>query len=346
MGVIKESFGKTNDGRDVVLFVLTNSNGLKVKVTNYGATIVSIEVPDRDGSLADVVLGFDDMAGYQSAANPYFGACCGRVANRIARGKFSIDGGAYQVAINQAPNALHGGFVGFDKKIWDAEIDGGAVKMTLTSSDGDEGYPGELTVEITYSLSNEGELRIDYSAETDRKTILNLTNHSYFNLAGGGSTYDHVIQINADHYTVSDDESIPTGELRPISGTVMDLLTPTPIGRNINAITDDIGYDHNYCINQAVTGELTLAAIVKEPNCGRSLECWTTEPGVQFYTGNFLENVLGKGGMVYNKHEGFCLETQHYPDSPNHPAFPSIELAPRETYTQTCVYKFGITEAI
>jgi aldose 1-epimerase len=341
MGVIKESFGKTNAGHDVDIFILTNSKGLQAKVTNYGATIVSIEVPDRDGSLADIVLGFDDMAGYQSAANPYFGACCGRFANRIASGKFSLGGSDYSLAINNGPNALHGGLVGFDKKVWDAEIDGDTVKMALTSPDGEEGYPGTLNVGVVYSLSEEGELRLDYTAQTDQKTILNLTNHSYFNLAGGGTTHQHSVEINADRYTVVNDDAIPSGELRAVTGTEMDLLKSTPIGKNIDAVQGG-GYDHNYCINQAVEGELTLAAKVIESDSGRTLECWTTEPGVQFYTGNFLENIKGKAGAVYNKQEGFCLETQHYPDSPNHPKFPSTELAPDETYTQTCIYKFGI----
>ncbi len=341
MSVEKDLFGKTAGGRDVDAFVLANAGGMKVKLINYGATIVSIEVPDRGGNVADVVLGFDDMAGYQGADNPYFGACCGRFANRIAKGKFSIDGSEYSLAINNGPNALHGGLVGFDKRVWDAEIMGdNAVKMTLVSPDGEEGYPGTLKVELTYSLNDEGELRLDYVAETDQKTILNLTNHSYFNLAGGGSIHGHVAQINGNRFTVVDDDATPSGELCPVSGTEMDLLAPTPIGQNIAAV-QGLGYDHNYCINQVAEGELTLAAKVVDPESGRTLECWTTEPGVQFYTGNYLENIKGKGGAVYNQHEGFCLETQHFPNSPNHPAFPCTELAPGETYTHTCIYTFG-----
>lgn len=343
MGVTKEPFGQTEDGQAVDAFILENSKGVKARIINYGATIVSIKTPDRSGNMTDVALGFDDMAGYQSSGNPYFGACCGRVANRIAGGKFSIDGVEYQVAQNQAPNALHGGVIGFDKKMWNAEIAGDSVRMSLVSPDGDEGYPGTLAAEIVYSLNDEGELRIDYTATTDRKTIINLTNHSYFNLAGGGSVHGHVIRINAGRYTATDDDSIPTGELRAVAGTEMDLLIPTPIGKNIDAV-QGLGYDHNYCINQTAEGELTLAAVVTEPECGRSLECWTTEPGVQFYTGNYLDGVEGKGGAVYNKQEGFCLETQHWPDSVNQPEFPSIELAPGETYTQTCIYKFGVSQ--
>ncbi len=341
MSVVKETFGETSDGLAVDVFVFGNATGLKVKIINYGATIISVEVPDRDGQLADVALGFNDMMGYQGADNPYFGACCGRYANRIANGKFTLDGAEYSLAINNGPNALHGGLVGFDKKIWAAEIIGDSVKMSITSPDGEEGYPGTLKVEITYSLDDEGELRIDYTAETNKKTVLNLTNHSYFNLTGGGSVHGHVIRINADRYTVVDDEAIPSGELRAVAGTEMDLLAPTPIGKNTDAVRG-LGYDHNYCINQAAEGELTLAASVVDPESGRTLECWTTEPGVQFYTGNYLNNVKGKGGAVYNRQEGFCLETQHYPDSPNHPGFPSTELAPGETYAHTCIYKFGI----
>jgi aldose 1-epimerase len=341
MAVIKEPFGQTTGGQAVDAFVLENTNGVKVKIINYGAAIVSVDAPDRHGQPADVVLGFDDMAGYQGADNPHFGCCCGRYANRIAKGTFTLDGIEYSLAANNGPNALHGGLVGFDKKIWDAEIIGGAVQMSLTSPDGDEGYPGTLQVTLTYSLNNEGELRLDYTAETDKKTVLNLTNHSYFNLAGGGSVREHIIRINASRYTVVDDASIPTGEVRTVAGSEMDLRVPTPIGKNIDAV-QGLGYDHNYCINQTAEGELTLAAAVTEPESGRTLECWTTEPGLQLYTGNFLDTVRGKGGSLYNKQYGFCLETQHWPDSPNQPSFPGTELAPGQTYTQTCIYTFGV----
>jgi aldose 1-epimerase len=342
MKITKESFGQTSDGQAVDAFIFENASGMKAKVVNYGATIVSVEVPDRNGKLADVALGFDDLEGYQGADNPYFGATCGRYANRIAEGRFSVDGIEYSLAINNGPNALHGGLVGFDKKVWDAGIIGESVKMSITSPDGEEGYPGTLKVELAYSLNDEGELRLDYTAKTDRKTILNLTNHSYFNLAGSGTTHNHVIRINADRYTVVDDFATPSGELRAVAGSEMDLLVPTPIGKNIDAV-QGLGYDHNYCINQAAEGELTLAAKVAEPESGRTMECWTTEPGVQFYTGNFLDGIAGKGGAVYNGQEGFCLETQHYPDSPNQQHFPSTELSPGETYTQTCIYKFAAT---
>jgi aldose 1-epimerase len=345
MSIVKERFGTTTVGEEVSAFVLKNNNGMKVKVIDYGATIVAIETPDAQGNPADVVLGFDDLAGYQSAENPFFGCCCGRFANRIAAGKFSIDGTEYTLAINNGPNSLHGGLVGFDKKIWVAEITGeSAVKMELISPDGEEGYPGTLKVELTYTLTDANELKLEYAATTDRKTILNLTNHSYFNLAGHGSVRDHVIQINADRYTVVDEHATPTGELRAVAGTEMNLLVPTRIGENIDQV-QGLGYDHNYCINQAEAGQLTLAATVVEPTSGRTMECWTTEPGVQFYTGNYIDQVPGKGGTVYNKQDGFCLETQHYPDSPNQPAFPSTELSPDKTYSQTTLYMFGIAKS-
>jgi aldose 1-epimerase len=343
MSAARGIFGhRTDDGQSIDEYILENGNGIRVKIINYGAAIVSIEVPDSEGNLSDIVLGFDNMEGYQSAANPYFGACCGRYANRIAGGRFSIDGTEHSLAINNGPNALHGGLVGFDKKTWSAEIVGdSAVRLTLNSPDGEEGYPGTLNVVLVYTLTDDNELVLNYTAATDRKTILNLTNHSYFNLAGSGSVHDHLIRINADRYTVVDDDATPTGELRNVAGTEMDLRESIPIGRNIDRV-QGMGYDHNYCINQSSHGELTLAAKVQEPRSGRTMECWTTEPGIQFYTGNFLDGIPGKGGAVYGRQEGFCLETQHYPDSPNHPQFPGTELAPGETYTQTTIYTFGV----
>ncbi len=346
MSITKKTFGQTKDGRQVDAFILENSNGIKAKIINYGGVIVSLDVPDKSGNIADVVLGFDDMAGYESDANPYFGTVCGRYANRIANGRFSIDGEEYTLAVNNGPNALHGGLAGFDKKVWEAEIAGDSVVMKTISPDGEEGYPGTLSVQMTYSLSDDNALKIEYAATTDKKTVVNLTNHSYFNLAGhnGGSVHNQLIQINADKYTVVDDASTPTGEFRAVKGTEMDLLELTPIGKNIGAVQGR-GYDHNYCINQAKEGELTLAAKVVEPVSGRTMECWTTEPGVQFYAANYVENITGKGGAVYNPQESLCLETQHYPDSPNHPHFPSTELAPGETYSHICIYKFGAEKA-
>jgi aldose 1-epimerase len=346
LSVVQAAFGPTADGHDITEYILGNANGLKVGIISYGAAIVSIETPDVQGRMADVVLGFDDMVGYQSEENPYFGACCGRFANRLAKGRFCIDGEAYSVAINNGPNGLHGGRVGFDKKIWEAEIIADrAVSMSLISPDGDEGYPGALKANLVYTLTDDNELKLEYTATTDRTTILNLTNHSYFNLAGRGSVRNHVIRINADRWAVVDEHAIPTGELRTVAGTAMDLREPTPVGKNIDTVQGS-GYDHNYCINQTAPGELTLAAAVVEPRSGRTLECWTTEPGVQFYTGNFLDQIKGKSGIIYRKQEGFCLETQHYPDSPNHPEFPSTELAPGETYAQTTIYRFGVVKQI
>ncbi|MDZ8118713.1 aldose epimerase family protein [Pontiella agarivorans] len=342
MAITATHFGTTRDGLDVTAFTL-ECGSVKARIMNYGATVLSIECPDRDGNVADVVCGFDTLSEYQSDINPYFGACCGRYANRIAQGQFTLDGKDYTLAVNNAPNALHGGLVGFDKKVWDAEIIGDAVKMTLVSPDGDEGYPGTLTVSVTYTLSAEGEFRLDYEATTDRKTVLNLTNHSYFNLGGhnSGSVHDQLICIHADRYTEVDEHSTPTGNLLPVEGTEMDLTKPTPIGKRI-AEVQGRGYDHNYCINQAESGALTLAAVASDPQSGRRMECWTTEPGVQFYAANYVENVTGKGGAVYNIQESFCLETQHWPDSPNQPEFPTTELAPGEVYTQTSIYKFGL----
>jgi aldose 1-epimerase len=341
MSITSESFGQTRDGEAVTAFILKNINGVKVKVMTCGATIVSIETPDKKGDMADIALGFDDVAGYQSDDNPYFGATCGRYANRIGEGRFTLDDHTYSLATNDGDNSLHGGLVGFDKKVWDAEIVDDVLKMSLVSPDGDEGYPGTLNVEVRFSLSDENELAIVYKANTDKTTVINLTNHSYFNLAGSGTVLNHLAQINADRYTAVSDDAIPTGELPAVAGTEMDLRTPTPIGKSIETV-QGLGYDHNYCINQASPGELTLAARVVDPESGRTLECLTTEPGVQFYTGNFLDGFKGKGGASYVKHGGFCLETQHYPDSPNRPEFPSAQLSPTDTYTHTCIYRFGI----
>ncbi|NQU38411.1 MAG: galactose mutarotase [Lentisphaerae bacterium] len=341
MRITREPYGTTSDGQPVEAFILESTGGIRVTLINYGATIAAVEVPDRAGVQADVVLGFDDLAGYQSEANPYFGATCGRFANRIARGRFTLGGTEYTLACNDGPNSLHGGLVGFDKQVWAAMIVDSTVKMSLTSPDGDEGYPGTLRVEICFGLDEAGALRIDYQAESDQPTVLNLTNHSYFNLAGGGSILDHIACINADRYTVVDDRAIPTGELHSVAGNAMDLLSPIPIRRNITAVQGG-GYDHNYCLNRSTAEALVLAAKVVEPVSGRSLECWTTEPGVQFYTGNFLHDIPGKRGARYNAHAGFCLETQHYPDSPNQPSFPSTVLAPGEAYRQACIYTFGV----
>ncbi len=343
----KLPFGKTTDGTAVDLYVLTNANGVQARINNYGAILTDLRVPDRTGKLDDVVLGFDTLEGYL-AGHPFFGATVGRVANRIAKGKFTLDGKTYQLAVNNGPNALHGGLKGFDKVVWKAEPsegpDGVSVKFSYRSPDGEEGYPGNLSVVVTYTLTNQNELKIAYSATTDKATPVNLTNHSYFNLAGAraGDILGHELYLAADRYTPTDDTLIPTGAIQPVKGTPLDFTTPTPIGARINQIkSDPVGYDHNFVLNSGGK-ELALAARVREPKTGRVMEMFTTEPGVQFYTGNFLNGKqTGKGGVVYQKHQGFCLEAQHFPDSVNHANFPSMILKPGQTYRQTTVYKFS-----
>jgi aldose 1-epimerase len=341
-------FGKTSDGTAVDLYVLTNSKGMTAKVMTYGAILTELHVPDRDGKPGDVVLGFDDLRGYL-AGHPHFGATVGRVANRIARGRFTLDGKEYHLAVNNGPNALHGGLKGFDKVIWSAEPaeakDGVAVRFRYRSPDGEEGYPGNLSVAVTYTLTEENALRLDYAATTDKPTPVNLTNHTYFNLAGAGSgdILGHELMLAADKYTPADDNLIPTGEVRPVRGTPLDFTTPAVIGSRFDQLkSNPVGYDHNFVVRGGGGKEPALAARVREPKTGRVLEMFTTEPGVQFYTGNFLDGTIkGKGGAVYRKHAGFCLEAQHFPDSVNHPDFPSTILRPGQTYTQTTVYQFS-----
>jgi aldose 1-epimerase len=346
--VQKQSFGKTADGTAVDLFVLTNASGATAKVMSYGVTITELHVPDRNGKLGDVVLGHDTLQDYL-AGHPFFGCICGRVANRIAKGKFTLGGKEYTLHVNNGPNSLHGGKKGFDKYVWKPEpvqsADGAAVKFSHTSPDGDEGYPGTLSVTVTYTLTNQNELKIDYTATTDKATPVNLTNHSYFNLAGAGSgdILGHELMLAADRYTPTDETLIPTGELKPVRGTPLDFTTPTPIGARITQLPAFTGggYDHNFVLNGGGKG-LALGAGVYESKSGRVLEMFTTEPGVQLYTGNHL-NIKGKGkaGASYGKHAGFCLEAQHFPDSINKPEFPSVVLEPGKTYRQTTVYKFS-----
>jgi len=344
MSITKEVFGQLDDGRQVDIYTLTNANGVKARVMNLGATLVSVEVPDKDGNTADVVLGFDTPAEYPEKS-PYFGCTTGRCANRIAKGKFTLDGTKYTLAVNNGDNHLHGGLVGFDKVIWQAaEVnaeDGSAVEFTYLSVDGEEGYPGNLSVTVTYKLTEDNELSIAYKATTDKPTILNLTNHTYWNLAGhnSGDVLGHEMMINADRYTVVDEGSIPTGELRDVAGTEMDFTSPQAIGARIGEIPGDPGgYDHNYVLNGA--GGLSLCAKVTEPVSGRVMEVYTTEPGVQLYVGNYLDGIAGKNGANYTIRTGLCLECQHFPDSPNQEGFPTTVLRQGEEYKQITVHKF------
>lgn len=348
MDIDVEGFGVTPEGETVRLYTLTNANGLEAQIMTYGATVTSLKVPDEDGEMDDVVLGYDELEGYLTNS-PYFGAIVGRYGNRIARGKFTLDGVEYTLATNNDENHLHGGLKGFDKVVWEDETvwepDGVGVRLTYRSEDMEEGYPGNLTAVVTYVLTNDDALRIDYEATTDKATPVNLTHHGYFNVAGGGrDILGHVLMLNADRFTPVDEGLIPTGELRAVEETPMDFRDATPIGERIDERYEQLefggGYDHNWVLNREGDG-LSLAAKVYEPTSGRLMEVWTTEPGVQFYAGNFLDGTItGKGGQVYGHRWGFCLETQHFPDSPNKPQFPSTILRPGETYESTTVYRF------
>jgi len=346
--VEKQPFGKTADGTPVDLYTLTNSKGVRVAITNYGGIVVSLFTPDRNGNLGDIVLGFERLEDYLKG-HPYFGAIIGRYGNRIAKGRFTLDGVEYKLAQNNGENHLHGGLVGFDKKVWKArdfvDAEGQHLELRYTSPDGEEGYPGNLDVTVTYSLNEQNQLRIDYVATTDKPTVVNLTNHSYFNLAGEGDILGHLLRLNADYFTPVDAGLIPTGELRPVKGTPFDFTEPTPIGARIEQDDEQLrygrGYDHNFVLRGG-GGSLAEAAEVYEPKTGRVLRVLTTEPGVQFYTGNFLDGTLrGKYGRVYHRRTGFCLETQHFPDSPNKPHFPSTVLRPGQTYRSTTIYEFS-----
>lgn len=347
MNIEKGQFGRTNLGQADV-YTLTNANGCEVKITNYGGIVVSVKVPDKNGHLGDVVLGYETLKEYVEN-NPYFGALIGRCGNRIAKGKFTLNGKQYTLAVNNGENHLHGGIVGFDKVVWHAEeikeADGVGLKLTYLSKDGEEGYPGNLSVTVRYLWTNDNELRIGYAATTDKPTVVNLTNHSYFNLACKGDILGHELMINADRFTPVDEGLIPTGELRSVGGTAMDFRKSTAIGARIEQEDEQLkfglGYDHNYVLNN-YDGSLRVVARAYEPTTGRVLEVHTTEPGLQFYSGNFLDGTItGKYGTVYHKRHGFCLETQHFPDSPNKPSFPSTVLKPGEKYTSTTIYKFA-----
>jgi aldose 1-epimerase len=346
--VEKAKYGATQEGTVIDVYTLTNKNGMVAKVITYGALLTELHVPDRNGKLADVALGFPKLEQYMGD-HPYFGATIGRVGNRIAKGTFSLNGKTYTLAANNGPNHLHGGLKGFDKRVWKAQpvqVTGGtAVKFTYVSPDGEEGYPGTLTSSVTYTLTDKNELRLDYVANTDQPTPINLTNHTYFNLAGEGvgDIKNHELTLLADKFTPVDNTLIPTGEIAPVKGTVMDFLRPTAIGARIEQVPGPapVGYDHNYVLSSG-GGVLALAATVKEPTTGRIMEVLTTEPGIQFYSGNFLDGTLtGKAGVKYQKHSGFCLETQHFPDSVNHANFPPTILQPDKTYKTTTVYRFS-----
>lgn len=337
-------FGTTPDGEEITLYSCTNAHGLLVSLINYGAIVVKVETPDRDGKLANINLGFATLEGYLPR-HPYFGSTVGRFCNRIAKGKFTLDGQEYTLATNNGDNHLHGGEIGFDKHVWKAEEvktdDAVGIKFTRRSVDGEEGYPGNLDVAVTYTLTHENELRVEFTATTDKATPVNLTNHNYWNLAGAGSgkILDHEVTLAADHFLAVDEGLIPTGELTPVAGTPYDFSAPHKIGERINEIeADPQGYDHCYAL-RGQAGGLALAARVKDPVTGRVMEIYTTQPGIQLYTGNFLDGSEGNGG--FNQHEAFCLETQHYPDSPNQPDFPTTILQPGETFHQVTVHKFS-----
>ncbi|MEP6669236.1 MAG: aldose epimerase family protein [Chthoniobacter sp.] len=343
----QEVFGKTHDGETVELYTLTNAAGLKAKLTTWGACLVEMDVPDRGGAMRDITLGFDMLDGYLGA-HPHFGVTTGRFANRIARGHFTLDGVTYTLGLNDEPNHLHGGVTGFHHRNWKGEAVKGAnaVRFTYTSADGEEGYPGTLQVAITYTLTEKSELRLDYEATTDKPTILNLTNHAYWNLAGAGEgdILGHEVRLHASHYTAVDATGIPTGKIEPVAGGPMDFTTAKPLAKDYaQMIGEPGGYDHNFIIDQPQPNAMTLAAEVYEPKSGRVMTVSTTEPGIQLYTGNFLNrSVIGKSGIVYRKNYGFCLETQHYPDSPNHPDFPSTVLRPGQTFRSTTVHQFSV----
>ena len=348
--ITKTPFGKTSAGENVDLYTLRNADGIEAKITNYGGIVTSLKVPDRKGKFDDVVLGFNDLDSYLKG-HPYFGALIGRYGNRIAKGRFTLNGVEYKLAVNNGENHLHGGIKGFDKVVWTGREmktkAGPAVVLTYLSKDGEEGYPGNLRVRVVYTLTNNDELKIDYSATTDKDTVINLTHHSYFHLAGegNGDILNHVVTINGNRFLPTDAGSIPTGELRPVAGTPFDFFKATAIGARINQDDEQLklgnGYDHTWVINGRA-GTMRLAATAYEPTSGREMQVWTTEPGMQFYTGNFLDGTLtGKSGKIYQRRFGFCFETQHFPDSPNHPSFPTTTLKKGATYKSTTIYRFS-----
>jgi aldose 1-epimerase len=347
--MISKPFGTTRDGRQAQLYTLTNQNGLQAAITNYGGAIVSLQVPDRAGKLADVVLGYDSVGAYE-ADKPYLGAIIGRFANRIAHGRFTLHGATYSLPRNNGDNSLHGGTAGFNKRLWTArKVSDNELELTYLSPDGEEGYPGDLSAKVVYTVTGQNELMIDYSASTNQSTIVNLTNHSYFNLAGQGEgdILRHEVTIHARYFTPVNANLIPTGEIRSVQGTPLDFTKRTAVGARIAAEDEQLklagGYDHNWIPDREGDRTLVPAAEVYEPRSGRVLQVLTTQPGIQFYSGNFLDgSTRGKGGKVYHRRYGFCLETQHYPDSPNQPNFPSTELQLGQQHRETTIFKFSV----
>jgi aldose 1-epimerase len=345
--ISKASFGKTPAGLPVELYTLRNGSGFEARIMTLGGTLVSLKTPDKSGNFEDVVLGHDSVENYLKD-NAYLGALVGRYCNRIAKGKFSLNGKVYQLPTNNGDNHLHGGFHGFDRVVWLAEPretpDGPALKLSYLSKDGEEGFPGNLSVTATYTVTPDNSLRLEFHATTDKDTICNLTNHSYFNLRGRGDVLDYILQINASQFTPIDSRLIPTGELRSVAGTLFDFRQPAPIGAHIRSHDEQIqfarGYDQNWVLDKPV-GQLGLAARVMDKTSGRRFEIFTTAPGMQFYTGNFLQGALGKGGRAHNQQDAFCMEPQHFPDSPNHPNFPSVVLKPGQEYKNIIIYKFS-----
>jgi len=347
--ISRAPFGTTKDGVPVDIYTLRNSKGAEARICNYGGLVISLKVPDKKGQLGDVTLGYDTLEGYLKET-PYFGALIGRYGNRIARGKFTLDGKQYTLATNNYPNALHGGVKGFDKVVWEPKVivnpEGPSLQLSYVSKDGEEGYPGTLTVTAVYTLTENNGLKLSFTATTDKDTVINLTHHSYFNLAGKGDVLDHVVLIPADRFTPVDSTLIPTGQLAPVLGTPFDFRKPFTIGTRINETDEQLkfggGYDHNWVMNKTM-GQFGLMARVYEPTSGRVMEVFSDEPGLQFYSGNFLDGTItGKNGWVYKFRNGFCMEPQHYPDSPNQPNFPSVVLKPGQVYHNVIEYRFSV----
>ena len=350
-GIQSDVFGKFPDGSEVHVFTLTNKHGVEARIMNYGGTVLSLKVPDRNGVMGDVVLGYDTLSDYVKNS-PYFGCLIGRYGNRIAKGRFTLNGITHTLATNNGANALHGGIKGFDKVVWTATTkmtaQGPALGLNYVSQDGEEGYPGTLSVTAVYTLTDDNALSLEFTAVTDQDTVVNLTHHSYFNLAGKGDVLGHLVTLHSDTFTPVDETLIPTGEIRSVAGTSLDFRKPTAIGLRINSDDPQLkhgnGYDHNWIFSKAV-GSLELVATVMEPETGRVMDVLTTEPAAQFYTGNYLDRTMvGKGGWVYQPRHGFCIEPQHYPDSPNKPSFPSTVLKAGTTFTSTIIYRFSVVK--